>query len=204
MFPQQASDMAQSLVNDAEQSGRSCWALANTATAEMTGDSVVPLIANFYAFGAKDFDVHRALHLMLDAAKEGGVGRNGYVERPEIETYWQRGYLPLPTTASCRGSFPSASISLEWSVDTDFAISQFASALGDSEAAADFQKIVRNTGRTCSIRPRTTSRRAMASVSFPTAPAWCSPRWAVSARSDSTKATPSNTSGTCRRTSPVW
>ena len=47
--------MAQSLVNDAEQSGSyPRWALANTATAEMTGDSVVALIANFYAFGAKD------------------------------------------------------------------------------------------------------------------------------------------------------
>ena len=58
VFPREASDMAQSLVNDAEQSGSyPRWALANTATAEMTGDSVVPLIANFYAFGAKDFDV---------------------------------------------------------------------------------------------------------------------------------------------------
>jgi predicted alpha-1,2-mannosidase len=138
VFPQQASDMAQSLVNDAEESGSfPRWALANTATAEMTGDSVVPLIANFYAFGAKDFDVKRALHFMLDAAIEGGVGRHGYVERPEIMTYLRRGYLPLPTT-SCHGSFPAASVSLEWSVD-DFAISQFASALGDSETAAEFE-----------------------------------------------------------------
>ena len=137
-FPQQASDMAQSLVNDAEQGGSfPRWALANTATAEMTGDSVVPLIANFYAFGAKDFDVKKALHYMLDAATKGGVGRNGYVERPEIDTYLRRGYLPLPTT-SCHGSFPAASISLEWSVD-DFAISQFADALGDSKTAGEFQ-----------------------------------------------------------------
>src|SRR5271155_3277924 len=50
VFPREASDMAQSLVNDAEQSGSyPRWALANTATAEMTGDSVVALIANFYA-----------------------------------------------------------------------------------------------------------------------------------------------------------
>ena len=138
LFPREASDMAQSLVNDAEQSGSfPRWALANTATAEMTGDSVVPLIANFYAFGAKDFDVDRALHFMLDAAKEGGVGRRGYVERPAVGTYLQRGYLPLPSS-SCHGSFPAASISLEWSVD-DFAISQFASALGDSATAAEFQ-----------------------------------------------------------------
>src|SRR5271156_3992567 len=138
VFPREASDMAQSLVNDAVESGSfPRWALAITATAEMTGDSVVPLIANFYAFGAKDFDVKRALHFMLDAATEGGVGRNGYVERPEIDTYLHRGYLPLPTT-SCHGSFPAASISLEWSVD-DFAISQFADALGDSATAGEFQ-----------------------------------------------------------------
>jgi len=139
VFPREASDMAQSLVNDAEQSGSfPRWALANTATAEMTGDSVVPLIANFYAFGAKDFDTERALHFMLDAATEGGVGRNGYVERPAIGTYLKRGYLPLPSSSSCRNSFPAASISLEWSVD-DFAISQFAAALGDSDIAQDFQ-----------------------------------------------------------------
>ena len=99
LFPQQASDMAQSLVNDAEQSGSfPRWALANTATAEMTGDSVVPLIVNFYAFGAKDFDVHTALRYMVDAATKGGDGLNGYVERPEIATYLQRGYLPLTRT----------------------------------------------------------------------------------------------------------
>ena len=74
---------------------------------------------------------------MLDAATKGGVGRHGYVERPQIETYLRRGYLPLPTT-SCHGSVPAASISLEWSVD-DFAISQFAAALDDSKIASEFQ-----------------------------------------------------------------
>ena len=74
---------------------------------------------------------------MLDAATKGGVGRRGYVERPQIETYLRRGYLPLPTT-SCHGTVPAASISLEWSVD-DFAISQFAAALDDSKTAGQFQ-----------------------------------------------------------------
>ena len=139
MFPEQASDMAQSLVNDAEQSGSfPRWALANTATAEMTGDSVVPLMVNFYAFGAKDFDVDTALRYMVKAATEGGAGLNGYVERPEIATYLQRGYLPL-NADSCRdGAIPGASITLEWSVD-DFTISRFADALGDSATATEFQ-----------------------------------------------------------------
>jgi predicted alpha-1,2-mannosidase len=139
LFPEQASDMAQSLVNDAEQSGSfPRWALANTATAEMTGDSVVPLIVNFYAFGARDFDVPTALRYMVDAATNGGVGANGYVERPEIETYLQRGYLPENADSCTGGAIPGASITLEWSVD-DFAISQLAAALGDFATATEFQ-----------------------------------------------------------------
>ncbi|ORW85555.1 hypothetical protein AWB92_01665 [Mycobacterium sp. IEC1808] len=134
LFPKQASDMAQSLVNDAVQSGSfPRWALANAATGEMTGDSVVPLIVNLYAFGAKDFDVHTALRYMVRAATEGGIGLDGYVERPGIATYLRLGYLP-----DTAGFGAGASITLEWSVD-DFAISRFAESLGDAATAAEFQ-----------------------------------------------------------------
>jgi predicted alpha-1,2-mannosidase len=133
LFPKQASDMAQSLVNDAEQSGSyPRWALANSATGEMSGDSVVPLIVNLYAYGAKDFDLKTALHYMVNAATQGGVGLNGYVERPGIATYLQLGYAPQTVFGS------GASITLEWSVD-DFAISRFAESLGDTATAAEFQ-----------------------------------------------------------------
>jgi predicted alpha-1,2-mannosidase len=132
LFPKQASDMAQSLVNDAEQSGSyPRWALANSATGEMTGDSVVPLIVNLYSYGAKDFDLKTALHYMVNAATTGGVGLNGYVERPGIATYLQLGYAPETVG-------PAASITLEWSVD-DFTISRFADSLGDAATAAEFQ-----------------------------------------------------------------
>jgi len=132
LFPARASDMAQSLVNDAEQSGSfPRWALANSATGEMTGDSVVPLIADLYAFGGKDFDVKTALRYMVNAATTGGVGLNGYVERPGIAAYLELGYAPETFGAS-------ASITLEWSVD-DFAIARFADSLGDTATAAEFQ-----------------------------------------------------------------
>ncbi|MDT5256527.1 MAG: hypothetical protein QOD10_1607 [Mycobacterium sp.] len=134
LFPKQASDMAQSLVNDAEQSGSfPRWALANSATGEMTGDSVVPLIVNLYAYGGKDFDLPTALRFMVNAATKGGVGLNGYVERPGIATYLQLGYLP-----DTPGFGAGASITLEWSVD-DFAISRFAESLGDTATATEFQ-----------------------------------------------------------------
>jgi predicted alpha-1,2-mannosidase len=139
LFPEQASDMAQSLVNDAEQSGSfPRWALANAATAEMTGDSVVPLIVNLYAFGAKGFEANTALRYMVNAATHGGLGRNGYLERPGIAAYLGRGYVPQTTSLCTAGSTPGASITLEWSVD-DFAISRLADALGDSATAAEFQ-----------------------------------------------------------------
>lgn len=134
LFPKQASDMAQSLVNDAEQSGAlPRWALANSATSQMTGDSVVPLLVNLYMFGAKDFDTETALRYMVSGATRGGAGVNGYVERPGIGAYLQLGYVPQLSEYG-----PGASITLEWSID-DFAIARFAAALGHDGTAAEFQ-----------------------------------------------------------------
>jgi predicted alpha-1,2-mannosidase len=138
LFPERAGDMAQSLVNDARQSGSlPRWAVANSATGEMTGDSVVPLIVSFYAFGAKDFDAKTALYYMLKAATDGGAGLGGYVERPGIETYLEHGYAPQTEEFSGDHGIDGASITLEWSVD-DFAISRFADALGESTIGAEF------------------------------------------------------------------
>ncbi|SPM38729.1 Putative alpha-1,2-mannosidase [Mycobacterium numidiamassiliense] len=135
LFPERASDMAQSLVTDAEQSGAfPRWPLANVATGEMTGDNVVPLIASLHAYGATDFDVKTALHYMVNGATTGGMGMGGYVERPGIETYLRLGYAP-----HTREFGPDASITLEWSID-DFAISRFAESLGDVATAAEFQR----------------------------------------------------------------
>src|SRR5271166_2559541 len=144
LFPKRASDMAQSLVNDAEQSGSfPRWALANSATGVMTGDSVVPLIVNLYIYGAKDFDLATALRYMVNAADEGGVGRNGYVERPGVATYLAHGYAPQTEEFLGDHGIVGASITLEWSVD-DFAISRFADSLGDTAIAAEFQNRAQN------------------------------------------------------------
>lgn len=135
LFPERASDMAQSLVNDAEQSGAfPRWALANVATSEMSGDSVVPLIVNLHAYGATDFDVKTALHYMVQGATTGGQGLDGYVERPGIATYLRLGYAPNTPEFGTVG----ASLTQEWSVD-DFAIARFADSLGETATAAEFQ-----------------------------------------------------------------
>jgi predicted alpha-1,2-mannosidase len=139
LFPKQGSDMAQSLVNDAVESGSyPRWPIANSATGEMTGDSVVPLIVNLYAYGARDFDVKTALRYMVSAANYGGVGRDGYAERPGIATYLELGYAPQTAEFTTDHWIAGASITLEWAVD-DFAISRFAESLGDAATAAEFQ-----------------------------------------------------------------
>lgn len=164
LFPEQASDMAQSLVNDAEQSGSlPRWALANAATSQMTGDSVVPLIVGLYMFGAKDFDVQAALRFMVSGATQGGVGLNGYVERPGIGTYLSLGYAPqLPEFG------PGASITLEWSVD-DFTIARFADALGDAATSAQFQNRAQYWQNLFNPTTRYISPRSPAGF-FPTGP----------------------------------
>ncbi len=139
LVPERASDMAQSLVNDADQSGAlPRWALANAATAQMSGDSVVPLIVNYYVYGAREFDAKTALRYMVNAATNGGAGRDGYVERPGIATYLARGYAPQSLPFSNGDRIAGASITLEWSLD-DFAISRLAESLGATTTAAQFQ-----------------------------------------------------------------
>lgn len=140
LFPRQAGDMAQSLVNDAAQSGAlPRWGLANASTAIMTGDNPVPLIVGLYTFGGNDFDAKTALYYMLKAATEGGRGLGDYVERPIAKSYAEYGYLPQTRPFGSANPYPGASVTLEWSVD-DFAIAKFAEALGFGSVATEFQR----------------------------------------------------------------
>ena len=125
--PSLGSDEAQSLVNDAEQSGwLPRWPAANDVTYVMGGDSPTILLADAYAFGARDFDTHTALQQMLKAANQPGVGPHGESERPFLTDELKLGYVPVDKDAI------DASRTLEYASD-DFAIAQFARALGDDE-----------------------------------------------------------------------
>ena len=96
LFSDRTSDMVASLVSDAQQSGwLPNWPVADGQTGEMVGDSADPIIASAYAFGASDFDQHRALAAMLKGATQYGVSANGqYVERPALLAYERLGYVP--------------------------------------------------------------------------------------------------------------
>lgn len=129
-FPERASDMDQSLVNDAKQSGQlPRWPAANDVTYVMGGDSPAPVIASSYAFGARNFDAKTALKYMVKAATETENNR----ERPYLADYLKLGYIPVDKDSI------DASRTLEYATD-DFAISQMAKALGHEDIAARFLK----------------------------------------------------------------
>ncbi len=136
LFPEIASDMAQSLVDDAEQGGGlPIWPVANDESGVMVGDPADEILASIYAFGGRNFDTRAALAAMLKGANDPRAHVRIYPERPGLEDYLSKGYVAE------RPDFPSttgaASITLE-DTSADFAISQFAEALGDTATADRF------------------------------------------------------------------
>lgn len=112
--PAAASDISQSLVNDAIQGGGSLprWEQANADSHGMSGDDGDVIIADAYTFGATNFDTSGALRAMLGGQS---LEREGYAQ------YVKLGYVP----ADLSPGLSSASITLEYAND-DFAIAQFA------------------------------------------------------------------------------
>jgi len=132
--PARSSDMAQSLVNDAEQSGwLPRWPAANDVTYVMGGDSPAVLLSDMYAFGARTFDTQQALHFMLKAATQLGNGPHGQPERLYLEDELKLGYVPIDHDTL------DASRTLEYASD-DFAVAQMAKALGDTIDSEAFMK----------------------------------------------------------------
>ncbi|WP_327365442.1 GH92 family glycosyl hydrolase [Streptomyces sp. NBC_01217] len=140
LWPKEASDMAQSLVNDAEQGGWwPRWPLANSYTGQMTGDSSVPLIASLYAFGARDFDLKTALKYLVKGAMTVDDTPGAYRERPDIANYIERGYAPNNDASRGDHQRVGGSVTLEWAID-DFAIAQLARAAKDMDTVRTFTR----------------------------------------------------------------
>lgn len=132
--PQRASDMAQSLLLDYQQGGAfPRWGVPNEDSGVMMGDPAAPIIADFYAFGATNFDAHAALDGLVRAATDPSVfaPRTRTYERDALEDYLKLGYVPEHQ----RGGYGNVSMTEEYA-SADFALSQFARALGDDADSA--------------------------------------------------------------------
>jgi predicted alpha-1,2-mannosidase len=124
--PSQAGDIAQSMVNDYAQGGTlPKWAQNNGETYVMVGDPADPVIADYYAFGAHNFDTPTAL---ADMVKEASTTNN---DRPGLNYLSSPGYLPSDGSYGCCNFYGPVSTQLEYD-SADFALSAFAGQLGDT------------------------------------------------------------------------
>ncbi|MFD6921527.1 lectin [Streptomyces sp. NPDC059944] len=124
--PQAASDTAQSMVDDYAQTGVfPKWSENNGESYVMVGDPADAIIADYYAFGAKDFDTTTAL---ADMIKQASTANN---DRPGLNYLDSPGYMPHDGTYGCCNFYGPVATTLEYNT-ADFAISALAGALGDT------------------------------------------------------------------------
>ncbi|MDP4276861.1 MAG: GH92 family glycosyl hydrolase [Bacteroidota bacterium] len=128
LFPKESSDMMQSVVDFAEQSGGyGRWVLANIEAGVMQGDPIPIIISNTYAFGGRDFDVQSAYKYMKCGATVLGAHSQDVEVRPGLDNYIKKGV-------------EGASLCLEYA-SSDYAIGQFAlQALKNKQEANYFIK----------------------------------------------------------------
>jgi predicted alpha-1,2-mannosidase len=133
--------MIQSLVDASAQEGwLPCWPLVNGPTSVMGGDSVDPVIAGAFAFGARDFNARAALAAAVKGATtiEPPLAQGWYVERWELrDEYLSRRYVVNTHTTSVSPVPNGASETLEYALD-DFAIARLAYELRDMRAYDTF------------------------------------------------------------------
>ncbi|HEX2904366.1 MAG TPA: lectin [Jatrophihabitans sp.] len=136
--PQQTSDSIRSMLNQYDEIGQlPKWALNNGESYVMVGDPADAIIADAYAFGARDFDTHKALSAMLAEANQPNN------VRPGITQYLNQGYLPVDGSYGCCNFYGSVSTQQEYNT-ADYAISSFASALGNTGVANTFASRANN------------------------------------------------------------
>lgn len=134
LAPKESSDMAQSLLVDYQQGGTfPRWGVATEDSGVMMGDPAAPIIADYYVFGATNFDTKAALAGLVRAATNSSVyaEQSKTHERDALDDYLKLGYVPEHQT----GGYGNVSMTLEYA-SADFALSQYAAALGDKSDSA--------------------------------------------------------------------
>ncbi|RKE17453.1 putative alpha-1,2-mannosidase [Streptomyces sp. TLI_171] len=117
--PNEAADIANSMVLDGQQGGLlPKWSQQTNEDFVMTGDPGPIIVGSMYAFGARGFDTAAALALMKKSSA-GGTAQGSPI-RGNQGTYTNLHYIP-----------GAPSDSLEYSA-SDFAVAQFAKALGST------------------------------------------------------------------------
>lgn len=131
--PKVASDVVTSMLNGYDQTGLlPKWASNNGESYVMVGDPAAGIIADAYAFGARDFDTTKALAALQH---EATVPNN---DRPGEPVRDARGYLPLDENDyNCCNFYGPVSTQLEYD-SADYALAAFAKSLGKTAVYEKF------------------------------------------------------------------
>ena len=140
--PALGSDIAQSLLNQAQQNGGAWdrWTHNTGGTHVMNGDPAAPALADIWAFGGHDFDARTALASLVHAAenptKEDLSSKGCPVEcageRPGLDKWLTLHYIPVGAP-----SWGPAADTLE-DVTAEFGISALAARLSEPEVSRRF------------------------------------------------------------------
>ncbi|WP_312708308.1 GH92 family glycosyl hydrolase [Stenotrophomonas sp.] len=142
--PQVGSDVAQSLLNQADQNGGvwDRWTHITGATGVMNGDPSPPSVAAIHAFGGHSFDLQRAYASLKKAATvptPRDLDKRGCPvlcvgQRPGLDQWLALKYMPEGAPG-----WGSAADTLEM-VSADFGLSELALAAGDAQGAKQFRE----------------------------------------------------------------
>ena len=93
IYPERQLQMVRSMIDMYKESGwLPKWELYGRETFTMEGDPSIPVIANTWLMGLKDFDINTAYEAMVKGATTPG---DQNLLRPDNDDYISRGYVPL-------------------------------------------------------------------------------------------------------------
>ncbi|MEG1615531.1 MAG: GH92 family glycosyl hydrolase [Bacteroidales bacterium] len=132
VYPDRQLDMVNTMIDMYKENGwLPKWELFGRETFTMEGDPSIPVIVDTWKRGLRDFDVETAYEAMYKSAT---LPQDKNLMRPDIDNYYAKGYVPITSQYD-----NSVSHALEYYI-ADFALSEFAEALGKKEDAKLFRK----------------------------------------------------------------
>lgn len=108
VYPKQQSDIVKTMLGMYQEGGwLPKWEYAGIESYDMVGDPGVPVIADAWLRGIKDFDINLAYVAMKHNASES---EGGNPVRPGLTDYLKFGYIPLDATCVFNPKTPSESV----------------------------------------------------------------------------------------------
>ena len=137
LYPREQTAMVRSMIDMQKEWGwMPKWELYGRETWTMEGDPSIPVIADTYLKGLRDYDIAAAYDAFVHSATCPGKDNK---MRPDIDPYLAKGYVPMGQYSADASGDNSVSHALEYYI-ADYALSNLAEALGHTQDARRFYK----------------------------------------------------------------